>query len=64
MADQIIKSPRKRNTNGTLNLTCPFCNMTIAFGVHASEIEEFERVHGCWEQDRRFFDNAAVKKPA
>jgi hypothetical protein len=64
MADQTLKFSRKRNTNGTFDLTCPFCYMTIAFGALDSEIDDLERVHGCWEQDRAFFDQLAVKKQA
>jgi hypothetical protein len=63
MADPSIKFPCKRNTNGTLDLTCPFCHRIFALGVHDSEIEEIQRSHGCWEQDRRFFDPAVVRKP-
>lgn len=42
MADQILKFPRKRNANGTFDLTCPFCFLTIASGAYASEVKELE----------------------
>jgi hypothetical protein len=45
MADQILKFPRKRNADGTFDLTCPFCFLTIAFGVRVSEVEALERGH-------------------
>lgn len=65
MAGKIIsKFPRKPNTNGTFDITCPFCHLIVAFGANDSEAEELERVHGCWEQDLRFFEQLAGKKPA
>jgi hypothetical protein len=64
MADQVLNFPSKRNTNGTFDLTCPFCFLTIAFGAHASEVEELERLHACWEQDRRLFEHPTLRKPA
>jgi hypothetical protein len=62
MAGQILKFPWKRNANGTFDLTCPFCFLTIAFGAQASEIERLERLHACWEQDRRLFEHPTAKK--
>ena len=64
MADQILKFPRKRNANGTFDLTSPFCFLTIAFRAYASEVEELEWLYACWEQDRRLFEHPTVKNPA
>jgi hypothetical protein len=47
--------------NSPSPLTCPFCFLTIAFGTYASEVEELERLHAYWEQDRRLFEQPTLK---
>ena len=59
MAEQILNFRRKRNANGTFDLTCPLCFLTIAFGAGATEVADLERLHACWEQDRRLFNRPA-----
>jgi hypothetical protein len=61
---QMVQFPRRRNTDGTLDLTCPFCHRVFAFGVRDSDVGEIQRAHGCWEQDRRLFDPGVMRRPA
>jgi hypothetical protein len=42
---------RRVNTNGTFDLICPFCYLTVAHGAREPRLEELARVHLCVKRD-------------
>jgi len=52
---------RRGDGNGTFDLICPHCFLTIACGVEEQEIVELERAHWCWYRARSLLIGTSTK---
>jgi hypothetical protein len=53
--------PRRGDGNGTFELVCPHCFLTVASGVKEPEIAELERSHLCWYRAQSLLIETATK---
>jgi hypothetical protein len=47
MANSIQAFPRRRNADGTFDLICPKCYLTIVRNAQESDLEATEKAHDC-----------------
>ena len=53
--------PRRGDGNGTFDLICPHCVLTIECGVEEQEIAELERAHWCCYRTRSLLIGTATE---